>query len=753
MKKISMMVVYLFTATFIFAQSKELDTYRKESEEIRKAVWAWPDEKFKLRIIPEKYSKASKVVIAHHTEITADVTKNGLVGFFFGTNIKQSVTEVVREVIKLNDKNAISEYSELSFTMLDKQSAIYKSDKNNTYVGIRIIKADGTVKEINADDIVLTKDEKDEKKAKLAVPDLQPGDIVDYFFASVKSVVNDPAPLSYNLLLFDNAPILNYSLRAQLGKKFAVEYRSYNGAPELEVKKNSNREILIDIEKTDIPPYETSLWVAMTRQLPFIRMNILQGESNKTSKKDDVSGNGEITKITDGKIALADKAKEFSTNYFTYSINQVERRLFEKPEAEMKSKLAKAGIEYEKLSDSERVATRYYHFRFEYLDVYASVFLSAQKYDFKKYSISDIILHALYKTAGFNPVMIVSENRFGYNFDEAIYPSDLEIINYLPEINAFSAFNSLFDLPFNVPVNLEGSKNNKQFTFRKPAIVSASDIDKFAKTTESSVIIPTSNSKQNARIEKIKLSLDIGKANMNLNRTSVIKGFYKKEVQEKLLIFEDFYNYERKAIGEKNDLFDRIKMEKKNEKNIEEIKNVLAAERKKQENAFLEEAKNWFEQEITELKDYKIESPGVRHTAPDFIYSSTFKMDGLVKKAGNNFIIEIGKIQGSPLTIKDEQRKRELDVYMPFARSIEYEIELEIPEGYTAEGVEALNSKVENETGFFITEATSNGKTVSIKIKKHYLHNFEPAKNFEKMLQFLDAASNWTNAKLLLKKK
>lgn len=81
------------------------------------------------------------------------------------------------------------------------------------------------------------------------------------------------------------------------------------------------------------------------------------------------------------------------------------------------------------------------------------------------------------------------------------------------------------------------------------------------------------------------------------------------------------------------------------------------------------------------MKDYKTDSLGVRHTAPDFVYSSSFNLAGLVKKAGNNIIVEIGKIQGQPLEIKPEQRKRDIDVYMPYARSIEYNIELEIPDG------------------------------------------------------------------------
>lgn len=90
---------------------------------------------------------------------------------------------------------------------------------------------------------------------------------------------------------------------------------------------------------------------------------------------------------------------------------------------------------------------------------------------------------------------------------------------------------------------------------------------------------------------------------------------------------------------------------------------------------------------------------------------------------------------------------------MPFARSIEYHVILEIPEGYTAEGIAALNKKVENETGFFTAEASSTDKLVTIIVKKHYIHNFEPAKNWDKLILFMDASNEWVNARLLLKKK
>jgi hypothetical protein len=265
--------------------------------------------------------------------------------------------------------------------------------------------------------------------------------------------------------------------------------------------------------------------------------------------------------------------------------------------------------------------------------------------------------------------------------------------------------------------------------------------------------VPVSSAAKNAHIENLKLSLTADKNNLAVKRSTTLKGYYKADEQKNLILYEDFYEAERKAFNEEKSLLEQLEDGKKSKKYVDEVRSAFAEARKKQKDAFVKEAKEWLEQEVTEIKDYKVNNLGVRHTAPDFVYSSSFNLGGLVKKAGNNIIVEIGKIQGQPLVIKQEQRKRDIDVYMPFARSIEYNLELEIPDGYTAEGIAALNKKVENESGFFTVEANATDKLVTVKIKKHYLHNFEPAKNWDKVIAFTDASNEWVNAKLLLKKK
>ncbi len=745
---VSVTLLFLTALTTVNAQSKDAEKYRKESEEMRKSVWAWDKPQFKVKEVPAQYANASKIIIAHHTELTADSkTKLAFYGFGFGTKKEQTISEVVRALVKLNDKTAVAEYSELSFTQFEKSSGFFSVDKTTSYVGVRVIKPNGSIKEINADDIVLTKDESSEKNAKVAIPDLQPGDILDYFIATDQSLTNDLSAKPYHVFLFDDAPVLSLSFHAQLGKKYAIDYHSYNGAPDLWVNKDDDNDIIVDVQKSNIPPFETSLWVAPGLQLPFIRMNISLGARGMLGRVNNAKKPGEINKITDGDAAFDAKTSSLNAEYYNNYWMKAARHQFNDIVDEAEKKAKQIGIKYKDLSDEDKVALLFYTFRYTKLLDF-SIETLTKKIDIGSYSFHSnaFILYCILKAGGLDASILLSGSRTGVKMNEVMDEADINSVAYFTGGGKVLNLESVYDIPFAVPPEIEGLSNTKTLGFTNKMTNAHNDID-------TGPTLPVSSSDKNAHIENLKLSLAPDKANLSVSRSTTLKGNYKIDEQKNLILYEDFYEEERSAFKDELPLIQDLEEGKKSKKYVDEVKNAFAEARKKQKDAFIKEAKDWFEQEITDLKNNKTDNLGVRHTAPDFVYSSTFNLGGLVKKAGNNFIVEIGKIQGQPFTVKQEQRKRDLDIYMPFARCLEYNIELAIPEGYTAEGVAALNKKVENETGSFSVEATANDKTVTIKLKKHYLHNFEPAKNLDKLLLFMDAATDWVNAKLLLKKK
>ena len=752
---LSIAVIFSAAINTASAQSKDAEKYRKESEQMRKTIWAWDKPQFKVKDVPQQYSNSSKIIIAHHTELTADSkSKFAFYGLGFGPKKEQTLTEVVREMVKVNDKNAVTDYSELSFTQFEKTSGFYTSDKTTSYVGVRVLKANGSIKEINADDIVLTKDGAAEKKAKVAIPDLQPGDILDYFIATEQNLTNDMSNKPYRVLLFDDAPILSLSFHAQLGKKYAIEYRSYNGAPELQVSKNDDKDIIVDVDKANIPPFETSLWVAPDMQLPFIRMNISLGYKGFGSKWMDTKKPGEVAKNTDSDEFIDDKASSLSSSYHSGYWMKAAKAEYDEIESDAKKKSKQTGVSFKELSDEEKAAQLFYTLRYTKLLNFDINQLSKKiNIGYNTYNGLAFPLFCTLKAAGLEPAILVTNDRTGLRLAEVMSANDLTETTYLTGVNKFVNINTVYDLPYTIPAEIEGLTNNKSFTFDHPGAVMG--IKKMMGLTNiaEGPKVPTSSADKNAHIENLKLSLTADKNNLAVRRSTTLKGYYKIDEQKNLILYEDFFEVERKAFSEEKSLLEELEDGKKSKKYVDEVKSAFAEARKKQKEAFVKEAKNWFEQEVTDLKDNKTDNLGVRHTAPDFVYSSNFSLGGLVKKAGNNIIVEIGKIQGQPLVVKEEQRKRDIDIYMPYARSIEYNIEIEIPEGYTAEGIAALNKKVENEAGFFKAETIATDKIVTIKIKKHYLHNFEPAKNWDKIIAFTDASSEWVNAKLLLKKK
>ena len=757
MKKILISAMLIFAASFavLKAQSKEELNYRKASEQLRKDVFAWDQPQFKIREVPEKYKNASKVILARHTELIADSKskfKFYVVSFY--VKKEQTITEVVREIIKVNDKKAVEYYSELSFTQFAKTSGFFYDSKATTYVGVRIIKPNGAIKEINADDIVLTKDEKREKKARLAVPDLQAGDIIDYFIATESLMADDLSNKPYQVFLFDESPILNLSFHAQLGKKWSIEYRSYNGAPELAVSKNDDKDIIADVKKTNIEPFETTLWVAPAKQLPFIRMNISMGYRGMGSKYMNTKKPGEISKNTDSEEFLEAKANDFSYKFYYEYLLKTGRDQYSAIEADAKKKAKQSGINYKELNEDEKAAYLFYTFRFNYLLNFGINNMQDRINGGQaRYNGFALPLYALFKTGGLEPAMLVSPTHYGLPFSEILSEDDLATYTYLPASKKFFRLNSIYDACLEAPENIDGVSNTKSFIFRTPKLITSVGKAHDLTNIENGINVPASTALKNAHIENLTISLGKETDKLTVERSTVVKGFYKADAQSRLILYEDFYDHERKAFHIEKSLTEELEDGKKSKKYVDEVKNAFSKARKEQKEAFEEEAAEWFEQEVTDLKNHKTDNLGVRHDKPDFVYSSSFDLAGLIKKAGNNYIVEIGKIQGTPLLVKEDQRKRDLDIYMPYARSIEYNIEFQIPEGYSAEGIPSLNKSEKNETGFFTVEASSTDKLITLIVKKHYLHNFELARNWDKLIAFTDASSEWADAKFLLKKK
>ena len=100
----------------------------------------------------------------------------------FATNVRY--TSGIRKRIKLLDKISVDDFSEFSFIKKFRVKRGYWGRKGKKFVGIKIIKPNGKVREIEIGKEATQTDNK--KEYKIAIPGLEVGDIIDYYVHTVE---------------------------------------------------------------------------------------------------------------------------------------------------------------------------------------------------------------------------------------------------------------------------------------------------------------------------------------------------------------------------------------------------------------------------------------------------------------------------------------------------------------------------------------------------------------------------------------
>jgi len=124
----------------------------------------------------------------------------------------------------------------------------------------------------------------------------------------------------------------------------------------------------------------------------------------------------------------------------------------------------------------------------------------------------------------------------------------------------------------------------------------------------------------------------------------------------------------------------------------------------------------------------------------------------MVKIAGDNLLVSVPGLAGQQLFISPDERKRDVDAYMGFPRSLRNIINFTIPAGYKVVGIQNLNMNIDNETGTFAVQASVEGNTLNILVKKIYKQTTVKKENWSRFVEMLDAAYNFSQKKVLLKK-
>lgn len=236
-----------------------------------------------------------------------------------------------------------------------------------------------------------------------------------------------------------------------------------------------------------------------------------------------------------------------------------------------------------------------------------------------------------------------------------------------------------------------------------------------------------------------------------INRVSRQSGALRHNDQKELILMSELDSCIAENVNQ-NKLMERLGGNKKLRAFRDEFAGVSDSERNKRKNSFIDEISRYYGSPPKNLIDYKIEDFGLLNYLIPFKYKTTFSMENVVKKAGSDYIFEIGKLQGDFSRIEEDKRLRATDVYQPCARVYNWDIVINAPAGYSIKGAEELNKTVGNETGSFTCTSANNAGSVKIKMVIEYAHNFEKAEKWPKILELTDAFYNSSVKKLLLEK-
>lgn len=683
-------------------------------------MWVTPDKSFKVTEIPSKWSNKSAVIIAqlNRFEYRKPVMRNLL-----------RYNEYSHYRIKLNDKNAVAKYTEITF--LSDRTDNSEGEHIKVYVGFKIIKANG--KEIIVNPSQAVKMEREyrgriQSYNKLAIPNLEPGDILDYYICEEATRANANLIHFFDPVIYplpQEYPVMKHRLEFRAERRCYINLRSLNGAPELKlVTDDVNDEKFYSLEGTDMEGVDNMRWIFPYREMPTIKFRAAYASGQAMRMINVLLGEpGEVKSSVTQKEIQDMMSTMLSTVY----------------DIKFLTKYAKKNLK--NIEDPFELATKaYYFYRNQIFNEMESNVVEGKSpwTSMPDVKFVDVFSTFLY-TRKIPHEIILAVPRNLSSLDDLLIENEIEWLIRVKKGNSFMYFEP-FDLnstPGTLDVLLEGTE-----AYAVDGLVSP------RKWNLKRITLPATTSKDNRTETAVRIDLsDFDKTGLSVKRT--LTGRNKFPDQYYYLDPFDLRDEEAANFEMTESSNGRL-----GKKRYEAMKNAYVARREKDRTEHLKSGlERDFDLKIGEVKNFKVEQTGRYAKTPAMVYSLDFTADNLVYKAGPNYMLDIGKLIEQQTKIEPHEMSRSNNIYYENPRSYHYTIEFDVPKGYMIQGLEKLNQKVENKLGGFTAVAREvNGKVV-IETHKHYDVNFAPASEWKNIVSFLNAAHNFTEQKLLLKKK
>lgn len=712
------------------ATADDVEKYKAFAQETRQAVWALELPEFATPAPAEKYKNESAVILAAHSRLEVTKKTRFNAGAFFGgfhyIDREVNCRDIYRMLVQINDKAALKEFSEFDYKAEMRKKGGRYDEKFQQVLGVRIIKPDGTIREVSTDEY-MTATEGKEQRQKLAVPGLEVGDKIDLFFFNFTALENhnlDPFVFSF----YGKYPMLAYTVHCEIDGKLTTQYRTLNGAPRFQQTKDADGNIVLDAALKDIDRTEPELWYNPMRQTPTILLYV----TNSMMKKYTYISHSASEK---GLQADPDPAtmQDDDWRFLTYALGYNGTGGLGSMAKMSKMYRYMKKLRKKDWTDEQKADWAYNYYRFAIMTERNT---SCGPEEF-------LICFARFLWwAG-----VKQNDRFGMTTADEKEPLD-QLSNYrattwfvaLPDSKKYYFAPTAYLNPHEIPTRFQGQQ----------AILQA-DKDKAKKqkieAKPEHITLPAGTADDNVNTTTILADLD--NTLVTIRRNERRTGTLKESMQRFLVKDEDADAAYRRMLS-----IDKELAEQWGKRYADDIQEAIRKGREQEKEDYKEEINYYHGEYAKDLLDYRMQSIGNRPDSADLVYDVRYTMDGYVRKAGPNYVLSAGKLIGEQTRIEGKDRTRTADVYMSAPRTFRWQITVNLPAGYqvAAEGLAKLNVSVQNDCGAFTARATVEGVQLVMNIEKRYNHKVEPVANWPRMLELTDAAQAYESLSVVLKR-
>ena len=705
----TILLVQLFTLS---VNADEKADYLKLAQKVRQEVWSSTPADFQKRTVPDRYKNASAVILSYYRELSTDYYRKATADLVLNLRLTRQIdcTDMERMLIQINDKKALKDYSEFTFKTKSRKWTWGYHHKTQTVLGIRVIKKNGNVQEVSLDDYVDVKEGKNDKdlSQKIAVPGLEVGDCIDVF--SLDQIDTQEQQLDpFYFVLRQDEPVLYTKVHCVLDQSLATVYRTMNGAPDFTQTTDKDKNAVLDMVMDKPIDAESSIWYNSLEQSPFIEMYITPTKAKvavveKAMRQKGVRGNPDVTPILQDDWKLL-KSYVSKGGYSPAGLPSTYKSVFKSAKKEGMS--------------AEEKADRIYSFEYVSWGASQRVFNTVANY-LRKLGVE--IEMGITTPFGALPV----DKLINYNSTSWFFRLKGTDVYYFP--------GTYPKVASEIPYIYQGRKAYMQ-------------------DSEEQITIPVSQAEDNKSVNDMVVKLDGTK--LDISRKVTYSGEQKMYGQS--LVSPDntlFGSSQLEAYWRYLKYDDKDPYSCYTKKESAELKGAFNEYRKNAIDPFKAEISSYHDADPVQVGGYGVDCVGIRRDSSNFVYHVDYVMDGMVKRAGNNYLLSVGKLIGSSLKLEGKDRERIDDVWRKMAFVDEWNIEIPLPQGYkvSAEALKKIETSVANECGEFTVKATAGNESVKVYVRKCFAHRVEPVSNWSKLLALVDACSAFADKQMVIAK-